>query len=121
MLFAWRIVDNLLATDAGAVNLWRSARVVVYPPSTPTQAKFKAFTLGNGGPVPVPDAPITDANGVNYYATTYESGEAQIKPIPFGKYDITVTMPGFLPFLLKDYKMVKGNINKVDILLVPAA
>ncbi|MBK9013359.1 MAG: hypothetical protein IPM82_04380 [Saprospiraceae bacterium] len=49
-------------------------------------------------------------------------GEAQFKPLPYGnKYIIKCEVPGFLPYLLNDYKMVKGKINKVDILLVRAA
>lgn len=32
--------------------------------------------------------------------------------------NIVVNLTGFLPFLLKDYKMVRGKINKLEIELV---
>lgn len=117
------MVNILQATDPGAVDLWRSARVVVDPPSTPTQIKFKAFTLDNGVAVPIPDVPIvaTDvATSINYFATTDELGEAQIKPTPYGIFDISAEVPGFLTYSQTGYKMVRGKINKLDVLLVRA-
>lgn len=114
------MVKILKKTDSAALDLWRTARVVIDPPSTTTQAKFQVFTIDNGVEVPIPDAPIIVTGTLIYTATTNEDGDALIKPIAFGIYDITINMPGFLPFLLKDYKMVKGKINKVDIRLVRA-
>lgn len=45
-----------------------------------------------------------------------------MKPVKFFcNYDnITVNLPGLQPFLLKDYKAVKGKINKLEIELVRA-
>lgn len=117
------MVNILQATDPGAVDLWRSARVVIDPQSTPTQVKFKAFYLDNGVEMPSPDVAIVAtaiATNIDYFATTDELGEAQIKPIPYGMFDISAEAPGFLPFSLTGYKMVKGKVNKVDVVLVPA-
>lgn len=112
------MINILLETDPTAVELWKSARVIVDPPSTTTQAKYKVIALDNGVEVPTPNAPITATGKITYTAITNEFGEAFMKPINHGTYTITVNMPGFLPFLLKDYKMVRGKINRVQIVLV---
>lgn len=112
------MVKILRKTDITAVELWESARVVKDPPSTTTQIKFKVFTIDNGDETPIPDVPITATGLLSYTAISDELGNAIIKPIPHGLYNITATMPGFQPFLLKDFKVVRGRINKVNIVLV---
>lgn len=114
------MVNILRETDPTALELWRSARVVVNPHSTPTQVKYTVIAIDNGVEIPIPDVPIIATGKITYTATTNELGEAITKPIAYGIFQITVTMPGFLPFLLKDFKMVRGKINKVEILLVRA-
>jgi len=111
------MVNILLETDPGAVDLWRSARVVVDPPSTPTQLKVKVFTLEGETFVPLADIPFVAVNGKEYTLVTDELGEAQKKPIPYGEYELKCNMPGFKPFLQKKFKMVRGKVNKVEVVL----
>ncbi len=108
-------------SDPTAVELWRSARHVVKPASTPTQLKVKVFTLEGEVFVPLKEIPVIAANGKDHILITNDLGEAQKKPIPFGMYIIKCDVPDYGPFLLKDFKMGRGRINKVEIVLVRVA
>jgi hypothetical protein len=37
--------------------------------------------------------------------------------LPFGVYDIQSEAPGYKPFLLKDFKVVRGRINHVELVM----
>ncbi len=80
--------------------------------------KVKVFTLEGELFVPLKEIPIIAANGKDHILITNDLGEAQKKPIPFGVYDLKCNVPGYLPFLLKKYKMVRGKVNRVEVVLV---
>ncbi|MCC6725791.1 MAG: carboxypeptidase regulatory-like domain-containing protein [Saprospiraceae bacterium] len=117
------MVASLRDTDATAVELWTSARHVVKPQRTPTQLKVRVVTPSEDGneKLPLPDARFIASNGKDHTAVTDELGFVLFKPLPFGTYDLKCEVPGFEPFLVKKYKVVRGNVNEVEVVLKRAA
>lgn len=59
--------------------------------------------------------------GTKRRTVTNEQGIVDFKPFPFGVVDIKCEMEGFEPFLLKDFKVVRGKLNEVEVTLKRAA
>ncbi len=115
------MVASLQDTDATAMKLWKAARHVVKPQSTPTQLLALVSTQDGEALVPVADAVFMAINGTKHAATTNEKGEAALNPLPFGIYDYQCELPGYQSFLLKQQKVVRCRVNKVAVVLKRAA
>ncbi len=115
------MVSTLLDSDTTAVELWKAARHIKNPASTPTQLLATMTTEEGDAMLPLADVPFFAVNGKTFSAVTNAAGEAQFKPLPFGLYDLRCEVPGYEPFLLKGYKVVRGRVNKVEVVLRKAA
>ncbi len=111
------MVASLKDTDPTAVQLWDTARHIHKPSTTHTQLLATVALQDGGELLPVPNASILAVNGKNHVRVSNELGEVLFKPLPFGSYDLRCELPGFQHFLLKDYKVVRGRVNKVEVML----
>lgn len=117
------MVQSLKDSDPAAVELWTSARHVVKPQRTTTELKAKVVTPAEDDSTkqPLPNARFIVSNGKDHTALTNDQGIVDFKPFPFGVVDIKCEMEGFEPFLLKDFKVVRGKLNEVEVTLKRAA
>lgn len=115
------MVATLEDTDATAVKLWTAARHITKPASTATELLAMVVTEDGEAMLPIADANFVAVNGKTFTAVTNAAGEAQMKPIPFGNYDLRCVVPGYVPFLLKNFKVVRGRVNKVQVKLAKAS
>ncbi len=115
------MVDTLLDSDTTAVELWKAARHIKNPASTPTQLLAAVTTQEGEAMLPLADIPFFAVNGKTFSSLTNAEGEAKLKPLPFGVYDLRCEVQGYVPFLLKGYKVVRGRVNKVEVVLKKVA
>ncbi|MBI1226588.1 MAG: hypothetical protein GC192_15250 [Bacteroidetes bacterium] len=115
------MVSTLLDSDFTAVELWKAARHIKNPISTTTQLLVTVSTEEGEAMLPMTDVPFFAVNGKTYSTQTNALGEAQFKPLPYGLYDLRCEVPGYMPYLLKGYKVVRGRVNKVEVKLLKAA
>ncbi len=115
------MVASLKDSDPTAVQLWKSASHINKPPSTPTELLAMVKTEDGEAQLPIAEANFFAINGKTFTTQTNEEGVAQFKPIPFGVYDLKCEVPGYEPFLLKKFKVVRGKVNKLAVTLVKAA
>lgn len=112
-----RMVNTLADTKPELVSQWYVARKVLKPGSTTTQVQFLVLDKATTDPIYQATTMLTKG-GITISASTNISGEALVKPIKEGLYDIQVTMPGYQDFVLLQYRVVKGKINRITVELV---
>jgi len=114
------MVQTLSATDPEMVTLWTNARQILDPQTTNTQALVTV--LDSVTSEPIYQAQVQFVLGaVTYTATTDSLGEALIKPIKKpGKYNMTVSAPGYVTYFKVEVRVYLGRINRFTIELVPS-
>ncbi len=112
-----RMVNTLATTKPELVSQWYVARKVLKPGTTVTQVQFLVFDKDTTEPIYLATTMLTK-DGITISTATNISGEALVKPIKEGRYDIRVTMPGYVDFVLLQYRVVKGKINRITVELV---
>lgn len=109
-----RMVNTLATTKPELVSQWYMARKVLKPGRTVTQVQFLVLNKDTTEPIYQATTMLTKG-GITISTATNISGEALVKPLKEGLYDIRVTMPGYEDFVLLQYRVVRGKINRITV------
>ena len=108
------LVKNFEQTHHDFINRYRQARKIKDPATTKTQLKGIVTNKSDGAPVKGALITIVQLNKI---AVANSTGEYQFKPTDYGEFTIKVTANGFQNFEIDEFRIKKGEINKLDVRL----
>lgn len=117
-----KIVVIFEAANPEFVAAYNAARRIVEPVTITTQ--LKGVVTDKLDAKPIKGAVITAVGiengntGESFTATTDADGEYHIKPIIYGKYNITVSATGYATLETDAFQMIMGNINHLNAIMV---
>ena len=109
------LVKNFEQTHPDFVRKYRQARKIKDPATVKTQLKGVVTTKSEG--LPIKGASITIVE-LGLSTKTRANGEYHFKPIDQGEFTIKANATGFQDFEKDEVRITKGEVNKLDILLI---
>lgn len=113
-------LDKLLTafkpTKPDFVNTFKAGRVIIDPSTTVTQIKGKVIDALTKEPLM--GAVIEVTGPKSYTLKSNNKGNFAKKPVDPGEYTLTITLDGYQPITISNYKAKLGQINKQVIELI---
>ncbi len=111
-----KLVPRFLGTNADFVSTFAADRSMIKPYSTVTQ--LRGVVLNSETQKPVRNASIQLVEmGLSIQSST--TGGFLIKPLQKGAYTLNISKPGFVSQVLKEVDVVLGQLNRLQVSLVP--
>lgn len=110
-----KIIPAFKPSKPDFYNSFKSARIIIDPSKTTTQLKGNITDITTD--LPIKNAKIELSGSQIIDINTTKSGRYIQKPIANGLYNMTVSAEGFKTKIISDYKVILGQVNRLDIQL----